>query len=134
MAAPLVVIGFAEALPSPEVAWSLVDAGFRVAAFARKGRKSGLRHSRYVTVFEITAPETDCTAARADLATVVNNSCAHGNNRDLVLFPLDDVALWLCAQQSLSSKWVLAGPSAAGMRLALDKSVQVEAAGEADLP
>jgi hypothetical protein len=127
------LLGFAEALSSPEVAWSLVGAGFRVAAFARKGRKSALRHSRYVTVFEITAPETDFAAARADFATVLNNCCASGSNHALVLFPLDDVALWLCAQQLLPSKWVLAGPSAAEMQLALDKSVQVKAAVEAGL-
>ena len=129
-----VLLGFAEALSSPEVAWSLVDAGFRVAAFARKGCKSALQHSRYVTVLEITAPETDYARACADLLAILNNYHANEDTGDFVLFPLDDVALWLCAQQSLSSKWVLAGPSAAGMRLALDKSVQVEAAGEADLP
>ena len=129
-----VLLGFAEALSSPEVAWSLVDAGFRVAAFARKGRKSALQHSRYVTVLEITPPETDYAAASADLAVILNNCRANGDARHSVLFPLDDVALWLCAQQSLSSKWVLAGPSATGMQLALDKAVQVEAAIQAGLP
>jgi len=44
----LVVIGFAEALAAPEVVWSLVDAGFDVAAFARRGKPAALAHSRHV--------------------------------------------------------------------------------------
>ena len=134
MAAALVLIGFAEALSSPEVAWSLVDAGFRVAAFSRKGRKSALQHSRYVTVFDITAPETDFNAALTDLATILNKCRANGDAQGSVLFPLDDVALWLCAQKPLLPKWVLAGPPAGAAQLALDKSVQVKAADRAGLP
>jgi hypothetical protein len=67
------VIGFAEALSSPEVAWSLVDADFTVAAFSRKGRKSALQQSRYVTVFEIAAPETDSDRAAIDLANLLRD-------------------------------------------------------------
>jgi predicted ATP-grasp superfamily ATP-dependent carboligase len=133
MASALVLIGFGEALSSPEVAWSLVDSGFRVAAFSRKGRKPALQRSRYVTVFEITAPETECAAALADLANVLNKCRANDGAQESVLFPLDDVALWLCAQKPLPPKWVLAGPSPNGVLLALDKSVQVKAAGEAGL-
>lgn len=133
MATGLVLIGFAEALSSPEVAWSLVDSGFRVAAFSRRGRKSALQHSRYVTVFDITAPETDSAAALADLATVLNRCCTNGSAENPVLLPLDDVALWLCAQTPLSPKWALAGPTASAAQLALDKSVQVKAATEAGL-
>ncbi len=44
----LVVIGFAEALSGPEVAWSLIDAGYRVVAFARKGGGNALQCSRHV--------------------------------------------------------------------------------------
>ena len=129
-----VLLGFAEALSSPEVAWSLVDAGFRVGAFSRKGRKSALHHSRYVTVFDITAPETDSDAARADLATVLDSCRPNSEAQESVLFPLDDVALWLCAQKPLPPKWVLAGPPPGGVQLALDKSVQIIAAGKAGLP
>ena len=53
---PLVLLGFAEADAAPEVVWSLVDAGVRVMAFARKGRASALRHSRHVACYEITPP------------------------------------------------------------------------------
>lgn len=37
----VVAIGLAESLSATEVAWSLVDAGFKVFAFSRKGRDSG---------------------------------------------------------------------------------------------
>jgi hypothetical protein len=133
MATALALIGFAEALASPEVAWSLVDSGFRVAAFSRKTRKSALQHSRHVTVFDITAPETDSPAALADLAIILDKCRANACAENSVLLPLDDVALWLCAQAPLSPKWVLAGPTAAGGQLALDKYVQVKAATEAGL-
>lgn len=129
----LVLLGFAEALSSPEVAWSLVDAGFRVAAFARRSRKCALRHSRYVTVFEITAPETNYVAARAELASVLDSCRINESRQPFVLFPLDDAALALCAQLSLSSEWVLAGANAATMQLALDKFVQVNAAARAGM-
>jgi predicted ATP-grasp superfamily ATP-dependent carboligase len=126
-----VLLGFAEALPSPEVAWSLVDAGFRVAAFSRKGRRSALRHSRHVTIFDITAPETNSTAALADLLAVLDK-CRSASAS--VLFPLDDTALWLCCQIPLPAQWVLAGPSAAGAQFALNKSLQIKAAHSAGLP
>jgi len=125
MASPLVLIGFAEALSSPEVAWSLVDAGFRVATFSRKGRRSALRHSRYVTVFDITAPEVNAVAALAELHSILSSTA---ESRPSVLFPLDDAALWLCCEKPLPQEWLLAGPSSAGARFALDKSVQINAA------
>jgi hypothetical protein len=130
MAAALVLIGFAEALSSPEAAWSLVDAGFRVAAFSRKGRKSALQHSRYVTVFDITAPEIDFTSALADLHAILSLSDA---SKPSLLFPLDDVALWLCCEKALPKEWVLAGPSTVGAQFALDKSAQMSAALSAGL-
>ena len=77
----LVCIGFAEALSGPEVAWSLVDAGFQVVAFGRRGRRSALRHSRHVTTFDITPPELDCDSAVAELSSILasqESSCAAG--------------------------------------------------------
>src|ERR1043166_1037545 len=130
MAAALALIGFTEALSSPEVAWSLVDAGFHVTAFSRKGRRSALRHSRYVTVFDITAPELDSSASLADLHSILSSNDASG---PCVLFPLDDAALWLCCEKPLPQPWVLAGPSSAGARFALDKSMQINAALSAGL-
>jgi hypothetical protein len=123
----LVCMGFAEALSAPEAAWSLVDAGFEVVAFARKGRHCALRHSAQVEVIEITPPEWDARQAQADLekALVARRL---GEGRPGVIFPLDDAALWLCNRLRLTPEWRLAGPSGAAAELALNKAVQIESA------
>jgi hypothetical protein len=126
-----VLIGFAEALSAPEVTWSLVDAGFAVAAFSRKGRNSALKHSRYVTLFEVTAPEIDTAAAGTELLDILNECSADSRVQNCVLFPLDDVALWLSARIVLPPQWLLAGPSNKTAALALNKVVQVAEASKA---
>jgi predicted ATP-grasp superfamily ATP-dependent carboligase len=133
MNAGYVVIGFAEALSSPEVAWSLVDAGFIVAAFSRKGRKPALQRSRYVTIFDITAPEMNSDTAANDLLNLLNRRRANEDATPSILFPLDDVALWLSAQIALPPTWVLAGPDKKSAVLALNKSIQITAAKKAGL-
>lgn len=125
MAVPLVLIGFAEALSSPEVAWSLVDAGFRVLAFSRNGHKCALRSSRYVKVFSITPPEINASAAVADLNSLLREIHSKGEGNPGLLFPLDDSAVWLCCESALPKNWVLAGPNSRGERFALDKSLQI---------
>ena len=122
-----VLVGFAEAESAPEVVWSLVDAGARVTAFARRGVASPLRHSRYVVCHDITPPEKDVHAALSDLQRV-QGSVERIENA--VLFPLDDTALWLCNRISLESPWILGGPSGANSALALDKGLQIELARE----
>ncbi len=126
----VVAIGFAEALSAPEVAWSLVDAGFRVVAFARKGQKAALRHSHHVETMEITPPEKDCTAALADLAGVLD-VCAAGVRS--VLLPLDDASVWLCDRVRPRTEWVVAGPTGDRAELALDKRRQFELAASVGL-
>ena len=123
-----VVVGFAEALPSPEVVWSLVDQGFQVIAFARRGRRTALHHSRFVVCHEITPPEVDVQEALSDLRSLLTSlsGSIHVNRR--VLFPLDDSAVWLCSRVSLDPDWILAGPSGVNADLALDKYVQFQAA------
>ena len=91
----VVAIGFAEALSAPEVTWSLVDAGFKVIAFSRRGRRGALRHSRHVAIFEIAAPETDSAAALEELAAALDSQHAEAMVPS-VLLPLDDASLWLC--------------------------------------
>jgi hypothetical protein len=131
MSGTTVLIGFAEALAAPEVAWSLVDAGFRVVAFARRGRRSALRHSRHVVCREICAPETDIEASLSELQALLTSSGSEVMGDRLILFPLDDKAVWLCSKLSLESRWLLAGAKAAGADLALNKNLQVQAAREA---
>lgn len=123
----LVCIGFAEAISGPEVAWSLVDAGFQVVAFGRRGRRSALRHSRHVTTVEITAPESDCKSTVTELEDFLTS---RNPSRDElgVLLPLDDAAVWVCNQAMLQSGWIVAGPRGSNATLALDKSLQNDAA------
>ena len=141
MSQAVVLVGFAEALSAPEVVWSLADAGFQVRAFGRRGARSALRHSRYVTVTEVTAPETDTAATIREVGALVRSLSDSSNGDQAVLFPLDDAAVWVCdrvaetardvVSGALSGKdpgFALAGPSGKHLAIALDKAVQTETA------
>ena len=131
MSRTTVVIGFAEAMAAPEVLWSLVDAGFRVVAFARRGRASALRHSRHVRCHEISSPESDLQASISELNSLLGSLTTSSETGRLVLLPMDDKAVWLCSRLPPSNGWLLAGPSGSCADLALNKDLQVEAAREA---
>ncbi len=122
-----VLIGFAHALAAPETAWSLLEAGIPVVAFAKRGSRPSLRLCRGVRIVEITAPEQDAAAAIADLSAQLARPDAYR-----AVMPLDDTALWLCDQvwQRGTDVEVIGatGPQAA---LALDKGRQLEAAAAA---
>jgi predicted ATP-grasp superfamily ATP-dependent carboligase len=119
---PKVLAGFAGALSAPEVAWSLVDAGFEVMFFAKRGRASAVCHSRHTVVREITPPEEDSAAALSELTALIASAPA---DEPHVLLPLDDASVWLCDQVRLPAQWVLAGPQGDATSLALDKAKQV---------
>jgi chitin disaccharide deacetylase len=123
-----VVVGFAEAIPAPEVVWSLVDEGFEVIAFARKGRSSALRHSRHVVCHEICAPEVDLQTALSDLKSLLASVKENEASTHAVLMPLDDKALFLCSKLQMDEGWLLAGAEGAHAELALSKYVQVQLA------
>jgi len=129
---PPVCIGFAEALSAPEVAWSLVDGGYQVTAFGRRGRCSSLRHSRHVRVVEITPPEIDCDAALADLRNLLASLSIPREQG--VFMPLDDAAVWLSGRLELPSGWACAGAGRSLAHVALDKCFQVRTAIAAGLP
>jgi hypothetical protein len=122
-----VLVGFAEAESAPEVVWSLVEAGARVTAFARRGVASPLRHSRHVVCHDVTPPETNASEARADLQRIQRSMTSRA---PAVVFPLDDTALWLCDGIALAPRLILAGPRGANASLALDKGLQVALARE----
>jgi hypothetical protein len=122
-----VVIGFAESLSAPEVLWSLVDRGFSVVAFTRKGRRPALRHSRHVRLFEITPPDLDLAQSSADLKREIEGLVA--TQGQVVLVPLDDEAVWLCGRTSFGGQVIVAGPRGDGVDIALDKRRQLELAG-----
>ena len=123
-----VLIGFAEALAAPEVMWGLIDEGFHVIAFARKGRASALRHSRHVVCHEICAPESDLTRALSDMHSLLVSLSAKDDSTQRALFPLDDKAVWLCNRLHLAGRWVLAGPQGTTAELALNKCLQTQLA------
>lgn len=129
---PTVCIGFSEALAAPEVAWSLLDAGFAVTVLARRRRNSSLRHSDHVEVIEITPPEEDLAAAQADIVRTLASKVSSAGLRG-VLFPLDDVALWLFTRLECPAGWVLAGPPDSAVGFAFDKAMQMASARAAGL-
>ena len=123
----IVIIGFAEALSAPEVTWSLVDHGFEVIAFTRRGSRAALRHSRFVRIFEVTPPEMDLAQAKEDLKSGVRR-VAESSSAPVTLMPLDDQALWLCGRADLHSNALLVGPEGEALHLALDKRIQMDLA------
>ncbi|MGA9142880.1 MAG: hypothetical protein WA664_06405 [Candidatus Acidiferrales bacterium] len=131
MSQTTVLVGFAEAMSAPEVVWSLIDAGFRVIAFARRGRASALRHSRHVVCHDICPPEFDLQAALVDLQRLLGTLSTETDGSRLILFPLDDKAVWLCDKVRLGTRWLLAGPHGTNAELALNKELQVKAARDA---
>jgi hypothetical protein len=118
-----VLMGFAESLAAPEVAWSLLDGGFRVVAFSRTARPP-LRHCPDVEIVRIQSPTVDTEVARLDLERLAAQSGAS------VLLPVDDDAVWMCGKLDLP-RISIHGPSADNVRLALDKRVQIEQARDA---
>lgn len=129
--AAIIVIGFAEALAAPEVTWSLVNEGMTVVAFARKGSSHSLRHSRYVSLFEITPPERDFSKSLFDLKEKVLALKACSLQETVALMPLDDAAVRLCGDAKLDPKIPLVGPKGNATILALDKWQQIQHAQKA---
>jgi hypothetical protein len=119
-----VLVGFADALAAPEVAASLLGAGYRVTSFTRRGRTVALRKLKGVELIEVTAPEDDLAACVSEVARLAATV-------DLTM-PLDDQAVLVC-DRGLPGSALVAGPRAAQARLALDKRIQLRAAEAAGL-
>ncbi len=128
-----ILIGFAEALSAPEVTWSLVDHGFEVIAFARKGRHAALRHSHFVRVHEVTPPDLSVDATLKDLQSLIGSLTAAEPKKPLAFLPLDDAALWLSGRLPEIPGLVIAAPRRSSAHLALDKALQIETARAAGL-
>ena len=119
-----VLIGFADALAAPEVAASLLGAGWHVRAFSRRGRNVALRHLDSVEIVEVTPPELDLDACAREVAKL-SEGC-------LATMPLDDPAL-LAADRGLPPEALLVGPRGERLVMALDKRVQMRSAEAAGL-
>ena len=121
-----VLIGFGEALPAPEVFFSLHAAGYRVSAFARSARPS-LAHLPLQALHVIPAPEEDAAAAVAALERVMR-----GPDAPDVVMPLDDTGLWLVNAAELDPARI-AGATGTPAEIALNKQRQIRAAQAAGL-
>jgi chitin disaccharide deacetylase len=126
-----ILIGFAEAATAAEVAWSLIDSGYDVIAFARKGSSSALRHSRHVICHDICAPEIDLQTSLSDLRALIASIREHAASAQRVIFPLDDKAVFLCSKPQIGEGWTLAGPDGDNAELALNKFLQIQLADRA---
>jgi predicted ATP-grasp superfamily ATP-dependent carboligase len=121
---PLVLVGFGEAYAAIEAAWSLRDAGFRVAAFTRSGEHPAVRRVRGVELHEVAPPEQSVERTLEDLRSLIQKL------EPDALMPLDDASVLLSgALEGVT----IAGPTGKRIEYALDKALQVEAAGAAGL-
>jgi hypothetical protein len=122
-----ILIGFADALAAPEVAASLLGAGFRVTSFSRRGKPTALRFLDGVDLVTVTAPESDVDACVDEIATAAQLHDA--------TLPLDDQSVLVC-DRALGKHSILVGPRGPQATLALDKRLQLAAADAAgfDVP
>ncbi len=121
---PLVLVGFGEAYAAIETAWSLRDAGFRVAAFTRSGERPAVRRVRGVELHEVAPPEAGVDETLDDLRRLIRTL------EPAALMPLDDSSVLLSgALEGVT----IAGPTGKQIEFALDKALQVEAARAAGL-
>ena len=121
---PLVLVGFGEAYAAIETAWSLRDAGFRVAAFTRSGERPAVRRVRGVELHEVAPPEAGVEDTLDDLRHLIRTL------EPAALMPLDDSSVLLSgALEGVT----IAGPTGKQIEFALDKALQVEAARAAGL-
>lgn len=118
----LIIIGFADALSAPEVAWCLLDHGFHVTAFIRRKQKSILHKCKSISLFEVTAPEYDFNKTVSELSDIYESLQAEA------IMPLNDMALWLCNKLNSQSEVVVAGPVGENAQFSLDKRIQIKAA------
>lgn len=129
--AQTILIGFADALAAPETAWSLLQSGRSVVAFARRGSRPPLRRARGVRIVEVTPPEHDAQATVDELRALLAG--AGGCDCDCVM-PLDDAAVWVCDQMAQRGGAApIVGPTGSTAAVALDKRRQLRAARRAGL-
>jgi biotin carboxylase len=120
---PTVLVGFAESLAAIESVWSLRDAGYRVVAFTREGRRPAVAAVRGVRVVPVPSPERDLAACLAAVRALAGAESA------ATVLPLDDAALLVTDR--LAGLLPVAGPTGSAAALALDKSEQLELAAKA---
>ncbi|MEM1449000.1 MAG: hypothetical protein AAF726_14405 [Planctomycetota bacterium] len=123
-----ILVGYADALAAVEVVRSLIQDGNEVVAFERPGRPSLLRRVQGVEITEVPSAADAPDAAIDGLQELARRASV-----DLVM-PLDDASLWLTAEALAPGDGPACVTAPEQARLALDKSLQVEAAHDAGLP
>lgn len=118
---PHVLIGFAEALPAPEVVFSLLAAGHEVSAFAQSARVP-LKHLPLKALHVI--PEG--TVWPDEVINWLRGIMTGPGAPDIVL-PLDDRGLWL-VDAALGESGKVAGATGDQAAMALDKARQFDLA------
>jgi hypothetical protein len=118
---PHVLIGFAEALPAPEVVFSLRAAGHEVSAFAQS-KHVPLRHLPLKALHVIPEGTTWPDGVIGWLRSIMTGAEAP----DVVL-PLDDRGLWL-VDAALGGSTKIAGATGNQASLALNKARQFDVA------
>jgi len=121
----MILIGFGESLSAPEVAWDLLDHGFMVAAFIRRGISPPLRRIKGIKLVEVTPPEKDAWETVDQIQQAIADIGAE------TILPLDDTSVWLCDKLSNRITIPVAGATGETALLALDKRVQLDAARDA---
>ena len=98
--------------------------GITKVTFARAGKRSALRHSRYTTCDEIVPPDLD---VGEELLFGLTQLCRkHLQNGPAVLFPAwIDSAVWLASRIASLPGLMLAGPPPDRAQVALDKEKQL---------
>lgn len=124
----MVILGFAESLAAVEAAWDLVEHGYQVHAFTRRGTRPALARDARIRLHEVEAPENDADAT-VDEIDQLSKVLGHPP-----MLPTDDVALWLLdSVKKQNAAAVVAGPTGEQARAALDKRIQLAAAAQAGL-
>lgn len=118
-----ILIGFADALSAPEVAFSLMEAGLSVAAFMKRNSPPpALCKCKAVKLIEVTALEDDADKTIAELNSIYKSLQASA------IMPLNDKSVWVCDRLSNDPEIIVAGPTGKQAQLALDKRIQVRSA------
>lgn len=123
-----VVVGFGDAVSTPEVCFSLRNAGFRPLVACRMERSSAAMCWIDVETFSIADPEVDYDAARRDLISSLDDLAVQ------YIFAADDAFLLLIndLQKSDDLQPVIhLGPGGPAADVALDKWAQAESARKA---
>jgi len=116
-----VLIGFAEALPAPEVVFSLLAGGHRVSAFTRS-ENLPLARLPLEKIHTLPAPEESVHESCKALMLIMKS-----NESPDIILPLDDTGLWL-VNTALGDDPRSAGAMGPQAQVALDKALQIQAA------